>query len=72
MRFRNTMVHDNPSYEDIGNLLNLNKSYEVFFNRVFLKVLGYEGRYIDFTLTGPNGYIEKNINIPIGKQIEKI
>lgn len=67
IKFRNTMVHDNPSYEDIGDLLSLSKSYEVFFNRVFLKILEYEGRYIDFTLTGPNGYIEKNIDIPLGE-----
>ena len=35
IKFRNTMIHDNPSYGDIENILNLNRSYEVFFIEYF-------------------------------------
>lgn len=68
IKFRNKMVHESISYENVEELINLSKSYEVFFNRIFLKIIGYTGRYIDFTQYTENGYIEKEIDIPIGRQ----
>lgn len=65
-RGRNKMAHStvNFSNEEEGReMYILSKVYETLFNRIMLKILGYEGMYIDYsTFELP----ERHINEPTG------
>ena len=48
---RNLMIHDIYNVKtDQWELVELHRGYNTYFNRVFLKVLGYKGEYIDYTV----------------------
>lgn len=63
INLRNKMAHssrdytdDNTAYDD----LILTRVYQVLFNRVMLKLLGYDGYYIDYSVSKcPLRYIDK-------------
>ena len=43
-------------------LIRLSRAYETLFNRVFLRILSYNGNYIDYYT---KGFPEKNVKKPI-------
>lgn len=50
------MIHNSfgNTDEQIGKMIKLAEVYKTFFHRVFLKILGYEGTYVDYsTLNWP-------------------
>lgn len=61
IRERNKMIHGsfNGSEEAIDKTNLLTKTYKTFFHRVFLKILGYQGPYIDYSALG---WPKKNID----------
>ena len=67
MKARNKMAHSSfgkIDREEAIKLIRLTRAYETLFHRVFLKILGYNGEYIDYyTLTHPT----RNINEAIPK-----
>ena len=69
MRARNFSVHG--SYKSGGNdyykQMRTSRIYECLLSRVILKLLDYEGQYVDY---GTIGYPQKDIIFPCGK-IEK-
>ena len=56
---------DNIDYEEH---FMTNQVYECILHRVILKLLKYEGNYIDY---GVIGYPEKNINCPSGREVSE-
>ncbi|MGC4102355.1 hypothetical protein [Ferruginibacter sp.] len=55
INLRNKMAHSSRDYKDDETAyddLILTRTYEVLFNRVILKLLGYKDYYIDYTITG--------------------
>ena len=65
IKARNKMAHSssgNISAKKWREILRLTRAYETLFNRIFLKTLGYKGKYKDYyTLGHPN----RDINSPI-------
>ncbi|MGB9940251.1 HEPN domain-containing protein [Methanosarcina sp.] len=62
---RHSMAHsDKMNAEESEKMEKCTRAYQTLFHRVFLKVLGYEGRHIDRSVIG---FPEKNINLPLGK-----
>lgn len=60
---RNTMAHGSTNYSNKENIytdLIYTRVYEVLFHRIVLKLLGYDGYYIDYSLKGcPLKHIDK-------------
>lgn len=54
MQARNAMTHGalGVNSEDVRKYIKLTHAYESLFNRVLLKVLGYEGDYVDYSSEG--------------------
>ena len=61
---RNMMTHSHSKQTDetINKLLYFTRSYQALFHRIILKVLGFDGNYIDFS-TG--SWPERNIDEPL-------
>jgi hypothetical protein len=51
---RNIMIHDSIDLSSTAyeKLVLLSLAYKTFFHRVILKVLGYSGEYIDYSMKG--------------------
>ncbi len=65
LRARNLSAHgSHRGDENFHNQIILSRVYECIIVRVVLKLLGYEGAYVDY---GTLGYPEKDINCPSGK-----
>lgn len=67
IRARNIMTHSSTgdSYEEIKEMIDLTNAYKTLFNRVFLKILSYNGKYIDYSVIGNP---EKDLNKPLGNE----
>jgi hypothetical protein len=66
LRARNKMAHDalrTSSKQEIVEAICLTNAYKTFFHRIILKVLGYTGPYVDYSIPG---YPVKDIDEPIG------
>lgn len=65
IRARNKMAHSSLgeiSDEEIKETIRLTRAYETLFNRILLKILSYNGQYVDYYTFGhPN----RNIDEPI-------
>lgn len=59
---RNPMIHDIFKTKNPWEPFELSRSYKTYFNRAFLKVLGYNGKYIDYTKYTHLGYTKKDID----------
>lgn len=64
---RNKMIHGSldDDEEAIDKVALLTKVYKTFFHRVLLKVLDYQGTYIDYSILG---WPKKNINQVVGTE----
>jgi len=49
---RHRVAHGNPADENLEEIVKFGRSYCTLFERVFLKLLGYEGQYVDRTTLG--------------------
>lgn len=65
LKARNLSAHGNVKSEDYRKQYKQSRVYECIICRVLLKLIGYDGDYIDY---GTIGYPEKNINIPSGEE----
>ncbi len=67
IKARNTTAHGAASYSDekIVELLGFQSAYQTLFNRVILKILGFEGKYIDTTAAS---FVERGIDEPPEEQ----
>lgn len=66
LALRNKMVHSVRNYSEEKNALNdvfLTRVYQVLFNRIFLKILGYNDFYIDYSL---KDVLAKHISLSAG------
>lgn len=63
LRGRNKMSHGHSSKEDNDYNVYLTFAYRTFFNRIILKILGYDGMYIDYST---EGWPERHIDEPLG------
>jgi hypothetical protein len=65
IKARNLMAHGYvPSNEsEWEEMIRQTYIYETLFNRVFLKILEYEGNYIDRSI---EGWPERNVDSPMG------
>lgn len=69
LKARNSMAHgDATSPDETQKLINLTRIYETFFHRIILKLLGFEGNYID---RGTIGFPNRNIDEPSGEFEQK-
>jgi hypothetical protein len=71
LKCRHSMAHpDKVSYEKYEKMNKCTLAYETLFHRVFLKILGYEGDYVDRSKLIDFGiekrYAEKDIDMPLG------
>jgi len=51
---RNKMIHRSPGSTDVDmdNSILMTNTYKTFFHRVILKIMGYQGSYIDYSVLG--------------------
>ncbi len=66
MKARNPMAHGSAELLDEGShqeMFNHTQSYRTLFNRVLLKLLGYDGAYVDYSA---KGWPEKSLEEPLG------
>ncbi|WP_424353549.1 hypothetical protein [Methanosarcina mazei] len=71
LKCRHTMAHpEKVSYEELEKMRKCTLAYETLFHRVFLKILGYNGNYIDRSspLKPTIGYPERHIDMPLGRK----
>lgn len=71
LKCRHTMAHpEKVSYEELEKMRKCTLAYETLFHRVFLKVLGYNGNYVDRSspLIPMIGYPERDIDMPLGRK----
>jgi len=62
---RHSMAHgDKVDREEFEKMRRCTYAYQTLFHRVLLKVLGYEGNYVDRSVIG---FPEKHIDLPLGK-----
>jgi len=65
IKARNKMAHSSMgsiSEEKIRKTIRMTRAYETLFNRILLKILSYEGNYIDYYTFGhPNRKINESI-----------
>jgi hypothetical protein len=60
---RNKMAHSQQFKDDeIEEIIRLTRAYQSLFHRVFLKILGYNGDYVDYYT---DGFPSRNLNEPI-------
>ncbi|WP_242230400.1 HEPN domain-containing protein [Bacillus cereus group sp. BfR-BA-01491] len=65
LKARNAMAHgDASSSQETVQLVKMTRIYQTFFHRVILKLLGYEGSYID---RGTVGFPERSIDEQSGE-----
>ena len=65
IKARNSMAHgDKGNNEEFEKMIKCTRAYETLFHRVFLKILGYKGYYVDRSMIG---YPEKHIDLPLGR-----
>ncbi|KAF0194028.1 MAG: hypothetical protein FD169_2074 [Bacillota bacterium] len=67
IRERNKMIHGSPSRTDvdIDNSILLANTYKTFFHRVILKIMSYQGLYIDYSVLGwPQKHIDEVAGTP--------
>ncbi len=71
LRSRNTMTHSSKSVTDeqIPQAVKMTRAYETLFNRSFLKVLSYTGKYIDYA---SYGHPERELTENIGEYMEQV
>jgi hypothetical protein len=65
IKARNKMAHSSLgdiSMDEIKETIRLTRAYETLFHRIFLKILCYNGQYIDYYTLG---HPKRNINEPI-------
>lgn len=64
LKARNKMAHSNigSSYEECIKYIKLSKAYKTFVNRIILKILDYNGSYIDY-YNGNNTTKKMNENL---------
>jgi hypothetical protein len=65
IKARNKMAHSSLgdiSMDEIKETIRLTRAYETLFHRIFLKILCYDGQYIDYYSLG---HPKRNINEPI-------
>lgn len=62
---RHSMAHGGIKFDEgsIKNMIQMTQAYQTFFNRIILKILGYEGAYIDRSTLG---FPERHIDVPLG------
>jgi len=69
MKYRNKPVHGNSSKEERYKLLEMTYAYQTLVNRAILKILSYDGEYVDYysflDSESKNEYI-RHIDEPIG------
>jgi len=67
---RNSIAHGSHgnSDEEIEEILFYSKVYKTLFNRILLRLLSYEGNYMDYSI---NGWPEKNINEVVNSIVSK-
>lgn len=70
LQARNFSAHGSfgGNYIDYQEQYMISQVYECILVRVVLKLLKYDGNYIDY---GTLGYPEKNINCPSGNENDK-
>ena len=65
IKARNKMAHSsigNISDEEIKMIVRMTRAYETLFNRILLKILSYNGNYIDYyTIGHPTRSIDEPI-----------
>lgn len=63
IKSRNLMVHDKQVSIDsnMEEIYFYSKVYQLLYTRVFLKLLNYDGNYIDYSM---HGFLEKHISNP--------
>jgi hypothetical protein len=70
LKCRHSMAHpEKVSYEELEKMRKCTLAYETLFNRVFLKILGYRGNYVDRSKWTQIGYLEKDIDMPLGGSV---
>jgi hypothetical protein len=52
MKARHRSAHGASSGDELNELVRLGNAYRTLFDRVFLRLLGYEGDYVDRTTEG--------------------
>jgi hypothetical protein len=52
MKARHLSAHGASAGEELTELVRLSHGYRTLFDRVFLRLLGYEGSYVDRTTAG--------------------
>lgn len=64
---RNSMAHgDIMSDQQIEKMIRLTRAYQTFFHRILLKILGFDGDYIDMSAAGwPKRHINEPMQGPI-------
>jgi hypothetical protein len=65
VRSRNISAHGGKSDRPHQDLVMLGTGYRTLLNRVILKVLGFKGEYIDYSVIG---HPARGIDEPIGYQ----
>ena len=71
IKARNKMAHSSIGEitdEEIKETLRMTRAYETLFNRVLLKILSYNGEYVDYYTLG---YPNRPINEPIQEEKQK-
>ncbi|MCM3454474.1 hypothetical protein M3685_11010 [Heyndrickxia oleronia] len=61
IKARNSIIHDKhvETDKELEEIIFYSKVYKTLFHRVFLKLLSYEGDYIDYSIIGyPNKHID--------------
>jgi uncharacterized beta-barrel protein YwiB (DUF1934 family) len=68
IKSRHKMAHGDIKSDDVEfmDMLTNTLAYQALFNRVFLKILGYDGDYIDLSTLG---YPNRHINIQLGGDV---
>lgn len=64
IRARN-IIHNKMLYEEHNKMFKLIPAYETLFHRIILKILGYEGKYVDYYTYGCP---ERPLDEPVGGQ----
>lgn len=59
---RNSMAHGDIMSDEVEKMVRLTRAFQTLFHRILLKILGYDGDYIDWYTVD---CINRNINEPI-------
>lgn len=68
IKYRNVMIHNALDLKkiDLEKVIMITNANRASFNRVFLKMLDYDGSYIDYTVAG---WPEKPLYVGAGKEM---